>query len=279
MKQPSPMTYFTPFFKAARARVERQRACVSAQGPLVEELYDQLLLDLRLGPHIIKCDARKAPKRGQIPPDELARRLSQWAVMRVLFQKNLPHERIAELQAIPVTLRMQTLLDAIYNTMLLIRTFEPESCEDRIIRAILDNRPGLFGTKGDVTLIEQDVSLFYRKGDPEKPAMLHEAIFLNGAVIHFYEHKGGLVYQNHRSAPPSHILNVAMQRLLAAMRFAVDIRWNAKAQNLDLEDTEELLIKAIRALHAQGPLTLASPQSISELNVRQILCGKEVCDG
>jgi hypothetical protein len=70
-----------------------------------------------------------------------------------------------------------------------------------------------------------------------------------------------------------------MHRLLAAFSVVVTMKVIVRARDIGIDVAETRMIEAIRALHAQGPLSLASPQSIYDIDVRQILQREEVCDG
>ncbi|VXC98248.1 hypothetical protein OCEANICA350_12816 [Oceanicaulis sp. 350] len=289
MKQPSPMMYFTPLYKEIQAKSDRQMALVDAQTPLVRHLYDELLIDLQLGPSIISCNA-EARSAHSMSADTLAKNLSRWATTHVLGAHGLPGNLAAELRLHSIPDQMRVRLEALYTALLLARIYEPGAVEDRVIRAVLDNRPNSALSPEDnevIATIEEDVAPFYRNGDPDKPAMLHQAVFLNGALLQFFEKDGKIVYFNHkktgnfhyRVCPPMLSLAKAMHRLMAAFDVAAKANTVMRVDQIDADELETRMIDAIRARHAQGPLTLASPQSISDLNVRQILCGKEVCDG
>lgn len=289
MKQSSPMMYFTPLFKEMRANSDRHLALVDAQTPLVRHLYDELLIDLELVGQIISCNNRSRSAR-VLAPDALAKTLSRWASTHVFGTLSLPGSIADELSAHGITCQMRIRLKAVYDALLLARLFEPGGLEDRIIRALLDNRPASALECDDdrvIATIDEGVTSFYRNGDPNKGTMLHQAVFLNGALVQFFEKDGRLAYFSHnkvgirsyRVCPPELSLSVAMHRLLAAFSVVVTMKVIVRARDIGIDVAETRMIEAIRALHAQGPLSLASPQSIYDIDVRQILQREEVCDG
>lgn len=253
-----PMMHFAPSLQKTKSRYHKMNEALADESIVTQHIFEDFFFETTL--------ARTLFAYGRTAQKDAAMAISKWATTHLFVMPFYQTPVRNLLKGLPLNERMSAILEGLYNTLIMSCFDVPDGAEDKIIRALLNNRAPFENSDGECTAIvafDDRAEQFHVEGGPDTALDMHEFIFAQSAALYAGDHEGHIYFLNgRRLAPQRHVLATAIERIILAISLTSSMREGFEKMETNFVDIAPFIVAAIKDCHRRDPLRFANAQNM-----------------